>query len=299
MPIMYIVPQAYRYVIERLGKYHKTAGEGLQFKFPFIDRIVKKVVIMEQVLDSPPQPVITKDNVTVQIDSVLYFNISDARLYTYGAVDPLIALGNLAATTLRNVVGEMTLDDALTSRDIINGKLTSILDTATDKWGIKVSRVELKNITVPPALRDAMEKQMRAERDKREKILEAEAHREASITRAEGDKQAAILAAEGDAEAKKIRAEGDAQAILMQKRAEAEGLAALKGANIDDKVLALMKYESLVAMADGQASKIIVPTDAVDMTTRSALFSEVSGLGSVTKPGHKSIKLPKNDPCCD
>lgn len=291
MPIMFIVPQASLYVIERLGKYHRTAREGLQFKIPFIDHIVKKVVTMEQVLDSPPQPVITKDNVTVQIDSVLYYNISDARLYTYGAVNPLVALANLSATTLRNVVGEMTLDETLISRDVINNKLTTILDKATDKWGIKVSRVELKNINVPAALRDAMEKEMRAERDKRQVLLEAEAHRQSVITRAEGDKAAAILIAEGERDACIAKAQGEATAIKLAKEAEAQGLAALMGAKIDDKVLALKRYEALIEMGNGQASKIIVPTDAVEMTTRSALFSEVSGIGDTTKPGQKPIKF--------
>ena len=288
MSMIFIVPQASQFVIERLGKYHRTADAGLQFKLPFVDRIVKKVIIKEQVLDSPPQPVITKDNVTVQIDSILYFSIFDARLYTYGAVDPLIALSNLAATTLRNVVGEMTLDESLTSRDTINAKLTSILDKATDSWGIKVSRVEIKNIMIPPALRGAMEKQMKAEREKKETILKAE-----------GDKQAAILAAEGERDARIARAEGEAKAIKLAKEAEAEGLHKLMAVGIDDRVLALKRYEALTQVADGQAAKLIIPADAVDMTTRGVMFSETAGIGTYTKQGQKAIKFPKNDPCCD
>ncbi|MBQ1955576.1 MAG: SPFH/Band 7/PHB domain protein, partial [Clostridia bacterium] len=189
-----IVPQATEYVLERLGKYRKTWGAGLHFLIPFIDRIAKKVTLKEQVLDSPPQPVITKDNVTMQIDTVIYFKVFDSKLFTYGAVNPISALANLAATTLRNIVGELELDDTLTSRDTINGKMTEILDSATDQWGIKVNRVELKNIIPPAEIQNAMEKQMKAERDRRETLLEAEGHKAAVITRAEGDKQAMILA---------------------------------------------------------------------------------------------------------
>ncbi len=294
-----IVPQATEYVIERLGKHKKNWSAGLHFLIPFIDRVAKKVTKKEQVLDSPPQPVITKDNVTMQIDTVVYFKVSDATLFTYGAVNPISALSNLTATTLRNIVGELELDDTLTSRDTINGKMTEILDIATDQWGIKVNRVELKNIIPPAEIQNAMEKQMKAERDRRETLLEAEGHKAAVITRAEGDKQAMVLAAEGERDARIARAEGEAKAILLAKQAEADGLAALKAAGIDQVVLELKKYEALVAMSNGKASKIIVPTDAVDMTKSNVMFSETSGLGDVTEPAPEDKKPQKKDPCCD
>jgi len=295
-----VVPQAREYVIERLGKYHTTWGAGLHIIIPVIDRIAKRVTLKEQVLDSAPQPVITKDNVTMQIDTVVYFKVFDAQLFTYGAVNPISALENLTATTLRNIVGEMELDDTLTSRDTINGKMTEILDTATDQWGIKVNRVELKNIMPPAAIQNAMEKQMKAERDRRETLLEAEGHKAAVITRAEGDKQALVLAAEGERDARIARAEGEAKAILLAKQAEADGLAALKKAGVDAAVLELKKFEALVALADGKASKIIVPSDVVDMTKSSLLFSEATGLGDATKPATEiPVTEKKNDPCCD
>ena len=294
-----VVPQATEYVIERLGKYQKTWGAGLHFLIPIIDRVSKRVTLKEQVLDSPPQPVITKDNVTMQIDTVVYFKVFDAKLFTYGAVNPISALSNLTATTLRNIVGELELDDTLTSRDTINGKMTEILDCATDQWGIKVNRVELKNIIPPSEIQNAMEKQMKAERDRRETLLEAEGHKAAVITRAEGDKQALILAAEGERDARIARAEGEAKAILLAKQAEADGLAALKAAGVDAAVLELKKYEALVAMSNGKASKIIVPTDAVDMTKANVMFSETSGLGDVTQPGKDSAPAKKSDACCD
>ena len=294
-----VVPQATEHVIERLGKYKRSWEAGLHFLIPFIDRVAKKVTLKEQVLDSPPQPVITKDNVTMQIDTVVYFRVFDSKLFTYGAVNPISALSNLTATTLRNIVGELELDDTLTSRDTINGKMTEILDSATDQWGIKVNRVELKNIIPPAEIQNAMEKQMKAERDRRETLLEAEGHKAAVITRAEGDKQAMILAAEGERDARIARAEGEAKAILLAKQAEADGLAALKAAGIDMAVLELKKYEALVAMSDGKASKIIVPTDAVDMTKSNVFFSETSGLGDVTEPAADAPKPKKNDPCCD
>ena len=294
-----VVPQATEYVIERLGKYQKTWGAGLHFLIPIIDRVSKRVTLKEQVLDSPPQPVITKDNVTMQIDTVVYFKVFDAKLFTYGAVNPISALSNLTATTLRNIVGELELDDTLTSRDTINGKMTEILDCATDQWGIKVNRVELKNIIPPSEIQNAMEKQMKAERDRRETLLEAQGHKAAVITRAEGDKQALILAAEGERDARIARAEGEAKAILLAKQAEADGLAALKAAGVDAAVLELKKYEALVAMSNGKASKIIVPTDAVDMTKANVMFSETSGLGDVTPPANDSATAKKSDACCD
>ena len=294
-----IVPQATEFVIERLGKYNKTWSAGLHFLVPVIDRIAKRVTLKEQVLDSPPQPVITKDNVTMQIDTVVYFKVFDAKLFTYGAVNPISALSNLTATTLRNIVGELELDDTLTSRDTINNKMTEILDNATDQWGIKVNRVELKNIIPPSEIQNAMEKQMKAERDRRETLLEAEGHKAAVITRAEGDKQAMILAAEGERDARIARAEGEAKAILLAKQAEADGLAALKAAGVDAAVLELKKYEALVAMSNGTASKIIVPTDAVEMTKANVMFTETTGLGDNTPPAEKPKKDKKTDVCCE
>ncbi len=295
-----IVPQAHEFVVELLGKYRATWSAGLHVKIPLIEKIAKKVTLKEQVLDSPPQPVITKDNVTMQIDTVIYYAVYDAKLFAYGAVNPISALANLAATTLRNLVGELELDGTLTSRDTINAKMTEILDEATDKWGIKVHRVELKNIIPPAEIQNAMEKQMKAERDRRETLLQAEGHKAAAITRAEGDKQAMVLAAEGERDARIARAEGEARAIYLAKKAEADGLLALKEAGVDAAVLELKKYEALVAMSDGRASKIIVPTDAVDMTKTNVLFSETSGLGDATSPAPEAPKKAKKpDPCCD
>lgn len=300
IPNIKIVPQAHEFVIEFLGKYKTTWSAGIHIKVPFIERISKKVTLQEQVLDSPPQPVITKDNVTMQIDTVIYYAIYDAKLYAYGAVNPISALSNLAATTLRNIVGELELDGTLTSRDTINGKMTSILDEATDKWGIKVSRVELKNIIPPTEIQNAMEKQMKAERDRRETMLQAEGHKAAAITRAEGDKQAMILAAEGERDAKIARAEGEARSIYLSKKAEADGLAALKEAGVDAAVLELKKYEALVAMSNGKAAKIIVPTDAVEMTKSNVVFSETTGLGDKTDPDTtRKMVEKKADPCCE
>ena len=294
-----IVPQATEFVVEFLGKYQKTWSAGIHWKWPIIQVVAKKVTLKEQVLDSPPQPVITKDNVTMQIDTVIFYAIYDSKLYSYGAVNPISALANLAATTLRNLVGELELDDTLTSRDTINGKMTEILDEATDKSGIKVHRVELKNIIPPAEIQNAMEKQMKAERDRRETLLEAEGHKAAVITRAEGDKQAMILAAEGERDARIARAEGEAKAIYLAKKAEADGLAALKEAGADASVIELKKFEALVAMSNGRASKIIVPTDVVNMTKSNVMFSETSGLGDVTDPAPEEPKKKKIDPCCD
>ena len=295
-----IVPQAHEYVVEFLGKYKTTWSAGIHVKIPVLERIAKKVTLKEQVLDSPPQPVITKDNVTMQIDTVIYYAVYDAKLYAYGAVNPISALSNLAATTLRNIVGELELDGTLTSRDTINAKMTEILDEATDKWGIKVNRVELKNIIPPAEIQNAMEKQMKAERDRRETLLQAEGHKAAAITRAEGDKQAMILAAEGERDARIARAEGEAKAIFLSKKAEADGLRELKNAQVDYAVLEMKKYEALVALSNGKASKIIIPSDAVDMTKTNVIFSETSGLGDTTKPAPDAPKSAKKpDPCCD
>ncbi len=299
IPNVRIVPQAHEYVIEFLGKYKTTWGAGLHVKIPFIERISKRITLKEQVLDSPPQPVITRDNVTMRIDTVVYFRIFDAKLYTYGVVNPINALENLTATTLRNIVGELELDGTLTSRDTINEKMTAILDDATDQWGMKVNRVELKNIIPPEEIQTAMEKQMKAERDRRETLLQAEGHKAAAITRAEGDKQAMILAAEGERDARIARAEGEAKAILLAKQAEADGLKALKDAGVDSAVLELKKYEALVNMSNGTAAKLIIPTDVVNAVTNNAVFTETTGIGDVTKSAAKPVVLPKEDPCCD
>ena len=294
-----VVPQATEFVIEFLGKYRTTWEAGIHVKIPFVEKIAKRITLKEQVIDSPPQPVITKDNVTMQIDTVVFYRIYDAKLYAYGAVNPMSALENLTATTLRNIVGELEPDGTLTSRDTINGKMTTILDEATDQWGIKVSRVELKNIIPPAEIQNAMEKQMKAERDRRETLLQAEGHKAAAITRAEGDKQAMILAAEGDRDARIARAEGEAKAILLAKQAEAEGIRLIREANPDGAVIELKKYDALVKMGDGKASKIIIPTDAVNAVTSNVLFSESTGLGDVTKSAPEKKTAPKRDECCE
>lgn len=294
-----VVPQATEFVIEFLGKYRTTWEAGIHVKIPFVEKVAKRITLKEQVIDSPPQPVITKDNVTMQIDTVVFYRIYDAKLYAYGAVNPMSALENLTATTLRNIVGELELDGTLTSRDTINGKMTTILDEATDQWGIKVSRVELKNIIPPAEIQNAMEKQMKAERDRRETLLQAEGHKDAAITRAEGDKRAMVLAAEGERDARIARAEGEAKAILLAKQAEAEGIRLIREANPDAAVIELKKYDALVRMGDGKASKIIIPTDAVNAVTSNVLFSESTGLGDVTKSAPEKKAAPKKDECCE
>ena len=256
-----IVPQSDAYVIERLGAYHKTWNVGLHVKMPLIDRIGKKVSLKEKVFDFPPQPVITKDNVTMMIDTVVYFQITDPKLYTYGVEKPSNALENLSATTLRNIIGELELDESLTSRDVINTKMRSILDEATDPWGIKVNRVEVKNIEPPQAIREAMEKQMKAERERREQILIAEGHKQSAILEAEGQKQAMILQAEAQKESAIQKAKGEAEAIREVQQAKAEGLKMLKDAGMDNAVLKLRSLEAFEKAADGQATKIIVPSD--------------------------------------
>ena len=294
-----VVPQAHEYVVEFLGKYRKTWGAGIHFLIPFFETVSKRITLMEQLLDAPPQPVITEDNVTMQIDSVVYFRIFDAKLYAYGAVNPISALENLTATTLRNIVGELDLDGTLTSRDVINAKMTEIIDKATDEWGIRVTRVELKNIIPPKEIRDAMEKQMKAERERRETLLQAEGHRDAIVTRAEGEKHAAVLAAEGERDARIARAEGEAKAILLQKQAEAAGIRALMEAKPNAAVLELKRYEALIKAADGQASKIIIPTDVAAGVAKNIVWNETTGIGSTTAPAPKAPPAPKDDPCCD
>ena len=256
-----IVPQSNAFVIERLGAYQSTWNVGLHVKMPFLDRIVKKVSLKEKVFDFPPQPVITRDNVTMMIDTVVYFQITDPKLYTYGVEQPINALENLSATTLRNIIGELELDESLTSRDVINTKMRSILDEATDPWGIKVNRVEVKNIEPPQAIRDAMEKQMKAERERREQILIAEGHKQSAILEAEGQKQALILEAEAAKEAAIQKAKGEAEAIREVQQAKAEGLKMLKEAGMDEKVLKLRSLEAFEVASNGQATKIIVPSD--------------------------------------
>ena len=267
-----IVPQAHSYIVERLGAYHSSWGVGLHFKIPVVEKIVKKVSLKEQVVDFPPQPVITKDNVTMQIDTVVYFQITDPRLYTYGVELPMSAIENLTATTLRNIIGDMELDESLTSRDIINTKMRSILDEATDPWGIKINRVELKNIIPPAGIREAMEKQMKAERERREAILKAEGEKksavlvaegekESRILQAEAEKQSQILKAEADKEAAIRVAEGEAQAIREVQRATADGLKMLNDAAPTDAVLTIKSLEAFAKAADGKATKIIIPSE--------------------------------------
>ena len=294
-----IVPQAHVYVVQRFGKYHTNLNAGLNWILPIFDKIAYKITLKEQILDAPPQPVITRDNVTMQIDSVVYFKVFDAKLYAYGAVNPVQALESLTVTTLRNIVGELDLDGTLTSRDVINAKMTDVIDRATDAWGIKVTRVELKNIIPPKEIRDAMEKQMKAERDRRETLLQAEGHKVASVTRAEGDKQAMILAAEGERDARIARAEGEAKEILLKKQAEADGLKAIMDVNPSRAVLELRRYDTLIKVADGQSSKIIIPTDVVSMVNKNVIFNEATGLGDVTAQGEKPTTQEKEDACCD
>ena len=256
-----VVPQAHAYVVERLGAYNSTWGTGLHFKIPFIDKISKKVSMKEQVIDFPPQPVITKDNVTMQIDTVVYFQITDPKLYAYGVERPISAIENLSATTLRNIIGELELDNTLTSRDVINTKIRTILDEATDAWGIKVNRVELKNILPPPAIQDSMEKQMKAERERRAIILDAEGQKRSAILIAEGKKESAILATEAEKEAQIRRAEGEAQAILAVQKATADGIRMLNESNPGQPVLTIKSLEALEKVADGRSTKLIIPSN--------------------------------------
>ena len=275
IPNIKIVPQAKAYVIERLGSYYKTWHNGLQLKIPFIDRVANVVTLKEVVKDFAPQPVITKDNVTMQIDTVVYFQITDAKLYTYGVENPINAIETLTATTLRNIIGELELDQTLTSRDIINSKMRAILDEATDPWGIKVNRVEVKNIIPPRDIQEAMEKQMRAERERREKILQAEGEKKSSILIAEGEKESAILRAEAKKEAQIKIAEGEAEAMLKLKSAEAQGIKLLKEAGADKSVLALKSYEALANVANGQATKIILPADLQGVASIGTVINEM------------------------
>ena len=256
-----IVPQAYAVVLERLGAYKATWSTGIHFKVPFIERVARRVNLKEQVVDFPPQPVITKDNVTMQIDTVVFFQITDPKLYAYGVENPIMAIENLTATTLRNIIGDLELDQTLTSRETINTKMRSALDVATDPWGIKVNRVELKNIIPPAAIQDAMEKQMKAERERREAILRAEGEKKSTILVAEADKQAAILHAEAEKEKRSREAEGQAEAILKIQQANADGIRMIKEAGADQAVLQLKSLEAFAKAADGKATKIIIPSE--------------------------------------
>ena len=281
-----IVPQARAYIVERLGAYQATWKTGVHFTIPFIDRIAKNMSLKEQVLDFPPQPVITSDNVHMQIDTVIYYQIADPKLYTYGVEYPMLAIETLTATTLRNIIGDLELDQTLTSRDIINTKMRAILDEATDPWGIKINRVELKNIMPPKDIQDAMEKQMRAERERREKILQAEGEKKSAILIAEGlkeskileaeaEKQAAILKAEAQKEAKIKEAEGEAEAILQIQKAVADGIKLINESNPSEQVIALKSLEALKELADGKANKLIIPSDVQSLATVASTLKEV------------------------
>ena len=281
-----IVPQAYAVILERLGAYQATWSTGIHFKVPFIERVARKVNLKEQVVDFPPQPVITKDNVTMQIDTVVFFQITDPKLYTYGVENPIMAIENLSATTLRNIIGDMELDETLTSRETINTKMRASLDEATDPWGIKVNRVELKNIIPPAAIQDAMEKQMKAERERREAILIAEGEKKSTILVAEGKKQSAILDAEAEkqaailrAEAQKERmikeAEGQAEAVLKVQNANAEGIRMIREAGADEAVLTLKSLEAFARAADGKATKIIIPSDIQGIAGLASSLKEI------------------------
>ena len=282
-----VVPQSEAYVVERLGTYRATFETGLHFLLPMLDRVAKKVNLKEQVVDFKPQPVITKDNVTMQIDTVVFFLISDPKLYTYGVENPISAIENLTATTLRNIIGEMELDETLTSREVINTKMRASLDQATDPWGIKVTRVELKNIIPPAAIKEAMEKQMKAERERREAILIAEGEKKSAILVAEGKKESAILEAEAEKQAAILRAEaekekmireseGEAEAILKVQQANADGIRFLKEAGADQSVLTLKSLEAFSKAADGKATKIIIPSDLQGLASLATTFKEVS-----------------------
>ena len=275
-----IVQQSRAYVVERLGAYSATWGVGLHFKIPFFERVVKKVSLKEQVADFDPQPVITKDNVTMQIDTVIYFQITDPKLYTYGVEHPMNAIENLTATTLRNIIGEMELDQSLTSRDVINAKMRSILDEATDPWGIKVNRVELKNILPPREIQNAMEKQMKAERDRRQAILQAEGTKRSQILVAEGEKESAILRADAEKQSAILRAQGQAEAILAVQKATAEAMQMLNDACPNDQVIKLKALEAMQKVADGKATKIIIP-------------SELQGLAGLAAGLVETVREPK------
>lgn len=296
-----IVPQATCFVIEFLGSYQVTWENGLHFQIPILQRVAKKVSLKEQVADFPPQPVITKDNVTMKIDTVVYYKIFDAKLFTYGVEKPIMALENLTATTLRNLIGDLELDQTLTSRDIINNRMREIIDAATDAWGIKVNRIELKNIIPPQEIQQAMEKQMKAEREKRQTLLEAEAHKESVVFRAEGDKQAKILAAEAERDAQIALAKGKAESIRLVYEAEARGLETLKKATVDENVITLKKLEALKSVGDGRATKIFMPTELASVATTLGMVGEMLGTNAampIDKNPKSKEREKMNDECC-
>ena len=294
-----IVPQTEVQIVEFLGKYKTTWEAGLHLKIPFLERVARKVSLKEQVGDFPPQPVITKDNVMVQIDTVVFYSVFDAKQFTYGVHNPVNALINLTATTLRNIIGSLDLDDTLTSRDTINLQMQKVLDEATDKWGIKVARVELKNIMPPKDIQDSMEKQMRAEREKRQTILEAEAHKESSVKRAEGDKAATVLKAEAERDAAVAIAQGKAESIRLVYEAEAAGLEALNKVVLNESVLTIRKLEALKAVADGQATKLILPTELMSVAGSLSVAGNLLGVNNDIKPAEKKENTePAKDECC-
>lgn len=270
-----IIPQSKAMVVERLGAYHRTMQTGLHYVIPIFERVANYVSLKEKVSDFAPQPVITKDNVTMQIDTVVYLQITDSKLYTYGVENPVNAIENLTATTLRNIIGELELDETLTSRDVINAKMRVILDEATDPWGIKVNRVEVKNILPPRDIQEAMEKQMRAERERREAILRAEGEKKAAVLIAEGEKESAILKAEAKKESQIKIAEGEAEALLKLKEAEAKGIELLRNANADKSVIALKSLEALEKVADGQSTKIIIPSELSSVASIATIFEDL------------------------
>ena len=297
-----IVPQAHAYVVERLGAYQCTLDVGMHLIAPFVDKVSRKISLKEQVLDFKPQTVITKDNVTMKVDTIIYYNVTDPKLFTYAVEQPLLALENLTATTLRNIIGSLELDETLTSRDTINEKMQGTLDEATDPWGIKVKRVELKDIQPPHGILETMEKQMRAERDRRETLLEAEGHKQAVVMRAEGDKTAKVLAAEAERDAKIALAEGEARSIELVYKAEAEGIQRLREAGADESVITLKKLDAFKALADGRSTKIVVPTELASIASVLSAAKEIVG-GDGSTPVDNSPKPEVNnkkpDLCCD
>lgn len=307
-----IVPQAHCFIVERLGVYHSTWQAGLRFKIPFIDRVASRISLKEQVLDFPPQSVITKDNVTMNIDSVVYARVFDPKKYTYGVENPIVGLQNLTATTLRSVIGEMDLDETLSSREQINAKMRVILDEATDEWGIQVTRVEVKNITPPREIEEVMTKQMRAERERRQTVLEAQAHQESVVARAKGDKEAKVLAAEAERDARIAMAEGQAEAIRKVYEAEAKGLQTLLDAGLDPEIMVRLKsIDAMKDIADGQATKVFVPNDMAASLSAFSSIGEVMGTVKDAQKGtprkefqkeqavRRAQKIVENDPCID
>ena len=294
-----IVPQAHEYIIEFLGKYEKTWGAGLHIKIPLLERVASKVSLKEQVLDFEPQHVITKDNVGISVDSVVFCKVFNSKDFTYGVENALTGLENLSATTLRSILGEMDLDNALSGRDQINARMEKVLDESTDPWGLKVTRVELKNIDPPREIAEAMSKQMKAEREKRQTVLEAQAHQESVITRAEGDKRAKVLAAEAECEAQAKIAEGKAEAIKKVYDAEAEGIRMLREAGIDESVLRLKSIEALKDVADGNATKIFMPADISSIVSTAGIIGETLGIGKEAAVKPPVSEPAPADPCCD